>query len=191
MLQVGGFIQKSLFPGTNVKTKGELPAGFRYETEFLSASDEAELVSIIQRREFKPFEFHGYVGNWRVVSFGFRYDYSLRAVLTAEEIPSWLGDLRRRVAAFAGRTPEDFKQVGINEYNEGAGIGWHWDKPEFGDVVGVSLVSSATLRLRREIDGKWRRASQILERRSVYLLRGEVREIWEHSIPQQRACAMR
>jgi alkylated DNA repair dioxygenase AlkB len=187
LLQVEGLNQKSLFPETNVKTKGALPAGFRYEAEFLGATEEAELVSIIQRLEFRPFEFHGYAGNRRVVSFGYRYDYSRRVVLNAEEIPSWVGDLRRKVGVFAGRAPEDFKQVGINEYSEGAGIGWHRDKPEFGDVVGVSLVSNATLRLRREIDGKWLRASQILEPRSVYLLRGEVREIWEHSIPPATA----
>jgi alkylated DNA repair dioxygenase AlkB len=178
--------QKSLFPEANV-TKGLLPDGFRYETEFLTASEETELASRIGRLEFQPFEFHGYFGNRRVVSFGFRYDYSRRAVLSAEEVPSWLEELRRKVAAFAERVPEDFQQVGVNEYGEGAGIGWHRDKPEFGDIVGVSLGSEATLRLRRESGGKWLRASQILEPRSVYLLRGEVREIWEHSIPPAAA----
>jgi alkylated DNA repair dioxygenase AlkB len=179
--------QETLFPEANIKAKGLLPDGFRYQEEFLEAAEEVELVSMIERLEFKPFEFHGYVGNRRVVSFGFRYDYSRRVVLTAEEIPSWIGELRRKIAAFAGRAPEDFKQVGINEYAEGAGIGWHRDKPEFGDVVGVSLLSKATLRLRRETGKTWRRASQILEPRSIYLLRGEVREIWEHSIPPARA----
>jgi hypothetical protein len=28
---------------------------------------------------FKPFAFHGYLGNRRVVSFGWRYDYGARA----------------------------------------------------------------------------------------------------------------
>ena len=109
---------------------------------------------MIERLEFRPFEFPHHLGNRPVGSFGFRYDYSRRAVRSREEMPSWLDSLRRKIAVFAERAPDDFKQVGINEYGEGAGIGWHRDKAEFGDIVGVSLLSKATLRLRRETGGQ-------------------------------------
>jgi alkylated DNA repair dioxygenase AlkB len=160
-----------------------LPDGFHYQPEVITKSEETELTAKIRQLEFRPFEFHGHVGNRRVVSFGFRYDYTQRAVFPAEELPSWLNELRTKVATFAGRNAEDFKQAGINEYSQGAGIGWHRDKSEFGDVVGVSLVSSVKLRFRRQSRDRWIRSSQLLAPRSVYLLRGEARQVWEHSIP--------
>jgi alkylated DNA repair dioxygenase AlkB len=55
-------------------------------------------------------------------------------------------------------------------------IGWHRDRSVFGDVVGISFLSSCTLRLRFE------RQNLIVEPRSVYLLRGPSRTEWEHSI---------
>lgn len=49
-------------------------------------------------------------------------------------------------------------------------------------VVGVSLLSPCTFRLRRKTGSTWERYSQIVEPRSVYLLRGAARTEWEHSI---------
>ena len=64
----------------------------------------------------------------------------------------------------------------------GAGIGWHRDRPQFGRVVGVTLLGSATLRFRQRTGSGFRRASLELAPRSAYLLSGEVREQWEHGI---------
>jgi alkylated DNA repair dioxygenase AlkB len=52
----------------------------------------------------------------------------------------------------------------------------------FETVVGVSLGAPATLRFRQRTDSGFRRASVQLEPRSAYLLSGEVRHQWEHSI---------
>jgi alkylated DNA repair dioxygenase AlkB len=71
----------------------------------------------------------------------------------------------------------------VTEYKPGAAIGWHMDRPVFGDVVGVSFASSCSLRFRRRDGAKWERASLIVEPRSAYLLRGPSRSDWEHSIP--------
>ena len=35
-------------------------------------------------------------------------------------------------------------------YGEGAGLGWHRDRPVFGDVIGISLLAPAPLRFRRK-----------------------------------------
>lgn len=185
--ELGPLDQEILFPEAKIKARAALPEGIRYQQDFLTDAEEVELVSMIHRLEFRPFEFHGFIGNRRVASFGLRYDFARRSVLTAEEIPSWLGGLRAKVADFAGRAADDFKQVGINQYGHGAGIGWHRDKSEFGDIAGVSLLSSAKLRLRRQVAGSWLRASQVLEPRSIYLLTGEARNHWEHSIPEAAA----
>ncbi len=71
----------------------------------------------------------------------------------------------------------------ITEYGPGAAIGWHRDKGVFSDVIGVSLLSPCTFRLRRRVGSSWERYSLIAEPRSAYLLRGEARTAWEHSIP--------
>lgn len=69
------------------------------------------------------------------------------------------------------------------EYSEGAGIGWHRDKPHFEDVAGVSLLAPCSLRLRRKNETKWDRTTIIVEPRSAYLMTGPARNDWEHSIP--------
>jgi len=71
----------------------------------------------------------------------------------------------------------------VTEYSEGAGIGWHRDKAVFGDVIGISLLSPCVFRLRLRDGKSFKRASITAEPRSVYLMRGESRTRWEHSIP--------
>jgi alkylated DNA repair dioxygenase AlkB len=71
----------------------------------------------------------------------------------------------------------------ITEYRPGAAIGWHKDRSVFGEVVGISLLSSCMFRLRRRTEAGWQRTSLRLEPRSAYLLAGSARTQWEHSIP--------
>ena len=59
----------------------------------------------------------------------------------------------------------------------------HRDRAMFGDVLGVSLLSSCTFRFRKKAGARWERASLRLAPRSTYLLRGPARTDWEHSIP--------
>jgi alkylated DNA repair dioxygenase AlkB len=140
-------------------------------------------VASLARLDLKPFEFHGHLGNRRVAAFGLRYDFSRRSVETAEPFPSFLADLRNKVAKFAGRAVGEFQQGGVNEYPPGAGIGWHKDKSQFGVIVGVSLLAPATMRFRRKDGNRWVRMSQRVLPRSIYILEGEARTTWEHRIP--------
>jgi alkylated DNA repair dioxygenase AlkB len=133
--------------------------------------------------DFREFEFHGYQGKRRVVSFGFRYDYNDGKLQTADDIPAFLLPLREHAAGFAGIPPAALVQALVTEYAPGAGIGWHRDRPVFEKVIGVSLVSPCRFRLRRKIDSGWQRASLILAPRSAYFLQGPARSVWEHSIP--------
>jgi alkylated DNA repair dioxygenase AlkB len=133
---------------------------------------------------FREFEFHGYTGKRRVVSFGWHYDFSARHLRKADDIPDYLLVLREAAAAFAGLEPRELQHVLVTEYGAGAGIGWHRDKAVFGEVVGVSLLSSCVLRLRRAVGAKkWERVRVEAEPRSAYLLSGPARTEWEHSIP--------
>ena len=161
----------------------KLPEGFAYREDVISAGDEQALIERFQGLPFKPFEFHGFLGNRRVVSFGWRYDFSGATLRPSDDIPPFLLPLRERAAAFAGIAAEGLQQILINEYAPGAGIGWHRDKSMFEDVVAISLGSTCSLRLRRRQGSGWERAAQEVRPRSAYLLRGPVRREWEHSVP--------
>ena len=160
-----------------------LPEGFRYEAEVISRDVESAVVEQVRELPLREFEFHGYTGKRRVVSFGWRYDFSDRVLHRTDDIPAFLIALRDVAASFAGLAPNALQHVLVTEYSEGAAIGWHRDKDVFGDIVGISLLSPCTFRLRRKEGKSWERASLIAEPRSAYLLRGPSRTEWEHSIP--------
>ena len=137
----------------------------------------------IRELPFRDFEFHGYTGKRRVVSFGWKYDFSGRTLLKADDIPEFLLSLREAAAEFAGLRPDALQQALVTEYGPGAAIGWHRDKSVFGEVVGISLLASCVFRLRRAVNDKWERVNIVAEPRSAYLLSGASRTEWEHSIP--------
>ena len=161
--------------------------GLAYRPDMISAAEEADLARRAGGLELKPFEFRGYLGLRRVKAFGWRYDYGDHAVQRAEEIPGFLAPLRARAAELAGLEPDQLNHALITEYRPGAGIGWHRDRPQFGEVVGVSLLSACTLRLRRRRGSGWERASLPAAPRSAYLLSGAARTEWEHSIAPMQA----
>lgn len=160
------------------------PEGLVYAPDFIDRDEERALAGRIAGLPFKPFEFHGFTGNRRTVSFGLHYAFDGSGLREAEPIPGWLHPLRARAAALAGRDAEAFVHALVIEYAPGAGIGWHRDRPVFGDVIGISLLAPAPLRFRRKAGSKWERFTLTAEPRSAYLLRGEARHEWEHSIPQ-------
>jgi len=179
--------QLDIFAGAGGARKAAtaLPEGFRYKPELIGPEDEVALLSFVRGLPFRDFEFHGYTGKRRVVSFGWHYDFSARHLRKADDIPDFLLALRAHAAAFAELESEEFQHVLVTEYGPGAGIGWHRDKAVFGQVVGVSLLSPCVLRLRRAVGEKnWERVKVEAAPRSAYLLSGLARTQWEHSIPQ-------
>src|SRR3984957_20008890 len=138
--------QRALFVEMGQRLREVEPRGFRYHDELLSEQEEVVLAANLVKLGLKPFEFHGYLGNRRVVNFGFKYDFTHRSVQKADDIPPFLNDLLRRAASFAGWERESFGKGGVSKYSAGAEIGWHKDKPDFEIIVGVSLLAPATMR---------------------------------------------
>src|SRR3954462_12796077 len=155
----------------------------RYTPALISPGEERRLQKKISDLPFKEFEFHGFLGKRRTVSFGWHYDFNGSGLKKAGELPEFLLLLRKRAAEFAGLEPAALEHALLIEYQSGAGIGWHRDRPQFGDVIGISLLAPCTFRLRRKINATWIRRTLIAEPRSAYLLRGGSRTEWEHSIP--------
>ncbi len=164
-------------------TEPSIAPGFRYEPDLVSEAGQIALTEEIKSLPLQAFDFHGFKAKRRVVSYGWRYDFSSARLIQIDPIPDWLFPLREAVAKFAGAGAEAFVQVLVSEYAPGAGIGWHKDKAVFEKIVGVSLGAACQLRLRQESgDGKWMRAQQEIMPGSMYLLEGDVRTNWEHSI---------
>jgi hypothetical protein len=94
-----------------------------------------------------------------MVSFGWNYDFNGGGLGRAGGIPEFLLLVRDRAAGFAGLEPDALEHTLVIEYTLGAAIGWHKDRPTFDDVIGVSLLSPCTFRLRRKAGAKWERRS--------------------------------
>lgn len=162
--------------------------GFAYAERFVASEEEAELIARIGAEvELTPFRFQGWLGKRLTATFGWRYDFDDASFGAADPIPDWLLPLRNHAAALAGLDPDEFSQASINRYDVGAGIGWHRDRAVFDKVVGVSLGNPTVMRFRQRIPGGFRRANAPLAPRSAYLMTGEVRHDWEHSVPEQQA----
>ncbi len=174
--------QPDLFRGET-----SMPGGFRYAPSLLDAREEQSLLAAVTALPFKEFEFHGFLGKRRVVSFGWRYDFNGGGLSKTDDMPPFLLPIREKAAAFAGIRASDLQQVLVTEYRPGAAIGWHKDRSVFGDVVGISLLGPCTFRFRRKSGTRWERANHLMEPRSIYLLRGPSRSEWEHSIPAVQA----
>ncbi|HYD11701.1 MAG TPA: alpha-ketoglutarate-dependent dioxygenase AlkB [Allosphingosinicella sp.] len=158
------------------------PEGLRYEADFLTGAEEQALLGEVAALPFRPFEYQGFLGKRETVSFGWAYRFDGSGLAEAAPIPGWLLPVRARAAAFAGLEPAALEQALVIRYGEGAGLGWHRDRPVFDDVLGLSLLSAAPLRFRRRQGEKWQRFTLRAEPRSLYLLRGPSRTAWQHSL---------
>ena len=162
------------------------PEGLRYAADFVSPAVEQKLISEIRTLPLQPFQFGQFEGRRRVASFGFRYDYASRQLRRAEPIPGWLAETVAKVETYRGFETR-IRQVLCTEYDVGVGIGWHRDKPHFDRIFGLSLGSPCKFRFRRAVGEKWQRYTLEAAPRSLYMMSGESRRVWEHSIPAVEA----
>ena len=157
--------------------------GFRLVHEAISPALEDLLTEKVDAAPLTPFQFGQWEGKRLTANYGSAYDYQRARPIPAPPLPDWLIALRDRLAPQLERDPEPFVQGLLIRYDPGAGIGWHRDRPQYGEVIGLSLGAPVTLRLRRRLaGGGFERANVELAPRSLYLLSGEVRAEWEHSI---------
>jgi alkylated DNA repair dioxygenase AlkB len=177
--------QFAFFP-LDADSRSTVPDGLQYVAEFIAPDLEHDLIGRISALPLQPFQFGPYEGKRRVASFGCRCDYTLRRLQDAEPIPAWLSPVIARVEAFGGPLTR-IGQVLCTEYDAGVGIGWHRDKLHFDRIFGLSLGSPCKFRFRKAAGGTWQRHTLAAEPRSLYLISGESRTVWEHSIPSVEA----
>ncbi len=160
-----------------------------YEPEFLSAPEERALLAAISGLELREARYKDYTAKRRTASFGFDYDFSYSALHAAPAMPDFLNPLRERAAAWLQVDSGDVKHALISEYRPGTALGWHRDVPDFALVCGISLASACRMRFRPFPPTKNPKSVLSLELapRSAYVLGGDARWRWQHSIPPTRA----
>ncbi len=159
------------------------PPGLLYVPDFLSIDEEGDLLALLDGMTFNDFVLQGQAARRKVRHFGFGYEFYSKEVHVREDFPEWLIGLRDRAAQAAGIDSQLVEQSLVNKYSPGAGIGWHRDAPAFGPtVMGLSLGSDDVIRFRREVDGQFEMYKQPLARRSLYVMTGAARSLWQHSI---------
>src|SRR3954454_65422 len=165
----------------------EEPQGVMYEPEVLPAREEADLLARLEAMDFNPIVMHGQEAKRTALHYGLKYDYAARTPLPGEPVPEWLEPVRAHAAALAGRGADELVQALVQRYPPGSTMGWHRDAPAFEEVIGISLRAPSRLRFQRGTAADRRVWEIVLEPRSGYVLAGEARRFWEHSIPAVKA----
>lgn len=157
-------------------------SGLTYIADYIDAATEDALIRTIDTQpwitELKR----------RVQHYGWRYDYKARSVtsdLRIGALPDWLQSYAVRLQQ-AGYFPEMPDQVIINEYLPGQGISAHIDcVPCFTDTIAsLSLGSPCVMDFIHSKTGE--KSSLLLEPRSLLVLTGDVRYVWQHAIAQRK-----
>lgn len=167
----------------------QVPDGFLYRKNFISAAEEQELIEGIQKVQLEPFKYYQFTGKRRTASFGWQYEFGASEITAAPEMPPFLLPLRVRAGKVFNIDPNSLVQTSIIEYSTGSPIGWHRDIPQFGIVVGISLGAACRMKFRKysRVRSKKVDRNEVLsielQPRSIYLMSGAAREIWQHSIP--------
>jgi alkylated DNA repair dioxygenase AlkB len=162
-----------------------LPNGLVYRAGFIDADEEAALLASIAALPLQAARYKGYSARRRIASYGTRYDFDADELQRGGPLPEALQWLRARLAAWIGVAPEAFVNALVAEYRPGTPLGWHRDVPDFERIVGVSLASAGRMRFRRYPPLTPKKADVLtleLAPRSAYLLQGDARWRWQHSI---------
>ena len=157
-------------------------SGLFYIPDFIDKATEAELIKTIDLQPWKN-------DLKRLVQhYGYAYDYKARNVRASsklDDIPQWLqvycGKLQD--GEFFEQIPD---QVIVNEYQIGQGISSHIDCiPCFGDKIAIiSLGSPCVMDFTNSKTGD--KSTVLLEQRSLAILSGDARYIWEHAIANRK-----
>ena len=164
-----------------------MPAGLRYELDFIDVQEEAALLAAIATLPLEEAKYKSFRARRRTVSFGFDYDFDTYRLGPAPEIPPFLFPLRAKAAALLGVAESAFAHALVTEYRPGTELGWHRDVGEFEAIVGISLAGACRMRFRRHPPEKGAKVFLLeLAPRSVYVMRDEIRWRWQHSVAPTR-----
>lgn len=162
----------------------EMPKGLSYYSHFLNEEEEKYILNFVKNLTFLNYEMHGKVARRKVVHFGYDYNFEKKSALPGIPFPEEIIYLRNKVEKFLHLEEGKLEQCLISYYPPKATIGWHKDVMVFGSkVIGLSLLNECLMRFQKK-DNEVRKVYEMrLDPGSLYVLDGESRYKWEHSIP--------
>lgn len=170
-------------PARKIQRTNVPPKGLQYVPEILSITEEEKLLGVLFGLPYHDFVLNGVAAKRKVKRYGYSYEFYTPIVEEAEPFPAWLAELRDRAAASANINPSILEQALVAKYDPGAAIGWHRDAPAFGSpVLGISFGADQVMRFRKTHADFFEHFRQPIARRSLYILGGEARSVWQHSI---------
>ncbi len=157
--------------------------GAEYIPDFITDEEERILLSAIDQESWNDDL------RRRVQHYGYRYDYSKRTVNAEQrlgELPDWAHRFAERlVEQSIFTTPPS--QLIVNEYQPGQGIAPHSDRDGFGPVVAsLSLASDCMMKIIPDRKDRQTAFEIVLQRRSLLVLKGDSRYVWQHGIEPKR-----
>lgn len=160
-----------------------LPAGFHYHSAFINEAEEMFLIKTIEQFDLQNMKFHEYEAKRKVISFGRGWSFTEQQLKEGNPIPVEFNFLVERIADHLQIPTELIAQFLITEYPVGSVINWHRDAPPFETIVGVSLLSDCTFKLRPHDKEKQTRSATVslpVQRRSLYTMTGVSKNAWQH-----------
>lgn len=174
-----------------LETGAHLANGLIYKPDFITADEEELLLAFIESATLTRStggDRGQYDSKRRHAHFGWGYDSRHEKFVPGPLLPRFLGRFARRIEKWLDLPRGRVVEALINEYPSGAGLGWHRDNEKFEHVVGISLAGWARMRFRPygKIGDTTAVESLELEPRSVYVMQGDVRWKWQHSVAATR-----
>ena len=170
----------TLFPDESI-----FPAGFSYQEAFLSKEEEEALLIAIAGVDLHQFIFQGYEAKRKVASFGWDWNFETRTLAKGASIPDSFYPLVEKVSGHLAIPSGKIAELLVTEYEAGTVINWHRDAPPFDTIIGISLLSDCIFKLRpqqKELQTRQASRSLNVRRRSLYVMGGDARSEWQHSI---------
>lgn len=160
-----------------------LPPGFTYGENFISIEEEKGLVIAIEQQNLQNMKFHQYEAKRKVISFGSGWSFTDQCLKQGNPIPTAFDFLIERIATHLNIPKDSIAQFLITQYPVDSVINWHRDAPPFETIIGVSLLSDCTFKLRPHEKTKQTRGTTIslpVRTRSFYIMTGESKIAWQH-----------
>ena len=165
----------------------EIP-GLFYCPDQISTAEMKQLSEFLDTLTWKPLSASK---NSRVVQhYGFAYDYKDRNIRQpTDPIPLELMSLRNRLTELCETLllKQEFNQCIVNNYNPGQGISPHVDVRDYGPVIGCFSLGESpdTGAMMRFTNPKNEHHDLWVEAGSLYIMSGEARYRWKHSMPSR------
>jgi len=157
--------------------------GLTYVRDFITLDEERRLIQTIDQNPWDNVSLQR-----SVQQYGWRYDYWDRKVDTRNQLgplPDWIEPIALRLvsAMLIDQVPN---QVIVNDYRRNQGITGHIDKPNmFADGIAMVSLNESWEMIFRPPSGH-NKVVQLLDRRSVAVMKGDARYRWKHEIPRRK-----